>query len=263
MADGNDSDAEPPSKRARLQTTLQSVAADLKCSISGELVIDPVLTVDGQLYERASIERWLTANDTSPSTGLKLSSKTLIPCFVARNSVTQLVEGGVLPVDEQRQWLVRRGLLLISSDSAASKKCFEKAVVLGDATAKYHLGCMLIREAAAAGVPEAIAFEARGPKKTASQMKADGRSALEAKAAGCPGTEIFALCNEYKFIGSFADLKNVGGEEGQECVTKEGRFGVMYAKDRDNQDPWIIKGVHDSEAWEGEELVSNVRPLRW
>jgi hypothetical protein len=30
---------------------------------------DPVSTLDGHTYERASIEEWLRANDTSPSTG--------------------------------------------------------------------------------------------------------------------------------------------------------------------------------------------------
>ena len=43
------------------------------CPISGEIMINPVFTVDGQTYERVEIEGWFRlGHDTSPSTGTEL-----------------------------------------------------------------------------------------------------------------------------------------------------------------------------------------------
>lgn len=50
------------------------------CPISMELMRDPVSTADGHCYERANIERWFAQGSrTSPKTGARLSSTTLIP----------------------------------------------------------------------------------------------------------------------------------------------------------------------------------------
>lgn len=50
------------------------------CPISMELMRDPVSTADGHCYERASIERWFAQGSrTSPKTGVRLSSTTVIP----------------------------------------------------------------------------------------------------------------------------------------------------------------------------------------
>ena len=54
---------------------------DLKCMISLQLPIDPVVTCDGMIYERASIEQWLTQSDRSPATNLPLKTKALIPSW--------------------------------------------------------------------------------------------------------------------------------------------------------------------------------------
>lgn len=52
------------------------------CPISMELMRDPVSTVDGHCYERAAIERWFEGSRTSPKTGARLSSTTVIPSYV-------------------------------------------------------------------------------------------------------------------------------------------------------------------------------------
>jgi hypothetical protein len=59
------------------------------CSITREIMRDPVATADGQTFERAAIERWLERNDTSPATGLKLPSKTLVPNIALRQAVEE------------------------------------------------------------------------------------------------------------------------------------------------------------------------------
>ena len=60
-------DDAPPAKRvccAPETKALQSMTEDLRCSISSNLLVDPVAAADGQIYEREGITRWLTTNDT-------------------------------------------------------------------------------------------------------------------------------------------------------------------------------------------------------
>ena len=39
----------------------------LKCSITGEIFLDPVIADDGHCYEREALEDWLKINRESPS----------------------------------------------------------------------------------------------------------------------------------------------------------------------------------------------------
>ncbi|KDD73213.1 hypothetical protein H632_c2421p0 [Helicosporidium sp. ATCC 50920] len=48
---------------------------DLQCPITGDLYCDPVLTENGQVYERAAIVRHLESHDTDPLTNTVLKSK--------------------------------------------------------------------------------------------------------------------------------------------------------------------------------------------
>ena len=64
------------------------------CSISLEIMSDPVTTSDGQTYERSAIMGWfLKGNSTSPLTGLSLlkspgdAHPTLIPNFAMRSAI--------------------------------------------------------------------------------------------------------------------------------------------------------------------------------
>lgn len=59
------------------------------CSITGDIMRDPVSTFDGQTYDRAAIERWLERNDTSPATGAKLPYKTLTPNIASRQAIEE------------------------------------------------------------------------------------------------------------------------------------------------------------------------------
>ena len=62
------------------------------CSITAEIMTDPVSTVDGFTYERTAISEWLRTNDTSPSTGAALGSKALIPNLSLRSMIRSFVE---------------------------------------------------------------------------------------------------------------------------------------------------------------------------
>ena len=68
---------------------------DFKCPISLELMTDPVTLVgDGMTYERASIERWLAAgNTTSPVTNAELESLAYVPSQVIKNLIRRWREG--------------------------------------------------------------------------------------------------------------------------------------------------------------------------
>jgi len=49
------------------------------CPISLERMIDPAIAADGYTYERKCIRDWLSKNDISPMTQLKLPHKRLLP----------------------------------------------------------------------------------------------------------------------------------------------------------------------------------------
>ena len=61
------------------------------CPITLEIMRDPVTTADGQAYERAAIERWLLAHDTSPLTGMRLHVKHLSPAIALRQLIASFM----------------------------------------------------------------------------------------------------------------------------------------------------------------------------
>ena len=56
-----------------------NIPNEFYCSISQDIMSDPVKTIDNHTYDRISIERWFTHRVTSPLTGLPLSSTLLTP----------------------------------------------------------------------------------------------------------------------------------------------------------------------------------------
>ena len=62
------------------------------CPITAEIMTDPVSTSDGFTYEREAITEWLRTKDTSPKTGAKLESTTLIPNFSLRSIIRNFIE---------------------------------------------------------------------------------------------------------------------------------------------------------------------------
>eukprot|EP00928_Gymnodinium_smaydae_P065086 TRINITY_DN48283_c0_g1_i1.p1 TRINITY_DN48283_c0_g1~~TRINITY_DN48283_c0_g1_i1.p1 ORF type:complete len:269 (+),score=68.52 TRINITY_DN48283_c0_g1_i1:42-809(+) len=245
---------EPPAKLARVERALRALADRLKCPITGELLMDPVATADGHVYERAAIERWLTQHETSPSTGSRLPNKEVTSSPLTRGVVRDFVESGAVPREDERQWQLRRGLCMAKAgDMAESKRCLQRAIELGDDSAKFHLGSILLREAADAGVPEAKAILLGG--QNATSMKRAGKSAVEAKNAGCPAPEIYELCDTFS-------RWHVDGEDGTEVVTKDGAFAILRSKDDDNAGPWILEGLGTT-SYCSTELSKFARPLRW
>jgi hypothetical protein len=62
----------------------------LCCSITKEIMQDPVCTCDGHSYERAQIEIWLRQSLISPLTGLHLASLIVTPNVNLRKAISAL-----------------------------------------------------------------------------------------------------------------------------------------------------------------------------
>ncbi|XP_023519714.1 U-box domain-containing protein 19-like [Cucurbita pepo subsp. pepo] len=70
---------------------------DFRCPISLELMIDPVTVSTGQTYDRASIQKWLSAgNLLCPKTGERLTSSELVPNTSLKKLIHQFcVDNGI------------------------------------------------------------------------------------------------------------------------------------------------------------------------
>ena len=76
-----------------------------KCPLSGELMCDPVVAVDGVTYERSFIEVWLLFNNTSPKTRLNLHSKILTPNLALKDAAMSLY--GHKYDHPHKKWLIK------------------------------------------------------------------------------------------------------------------------------------------------------------
>ena len=62
------------------------------CPITQEFMVDPVTCADGHTYERTAILEWLENHDTSPKTGLELTTKQVFPAIALRNLIAEFRE---------------------------------------------------------------------------------------------------------------------------------------------------------------------------
>jgi hypothetical protein len=77
-----------------LETILDSdqIPNEFYCSISQSIMYDPVKTIDGHTYDRRSIEKWFQINNTSPLTGLHLSSTILEPNIELKQQIEKFTK---------------------------------------------------------------------------------------------------------------------------------------------------------------------------
>ncbi len=70
-----------------------SILNGFECSITREIMQDPVIAADGHSYERAAIEAWFkSGKHTSPLTGTKLVHRTLMPNISLKKAIQDFVE---------------------------------------------------------------------------------------------------------------------------------------------------------------------------
>lgn len=66
-------------KVAELTEDFARIPDEFRCSITREIMSDPVICSDGHTYERAAIERWLSNHRNSPKTNAPLPSRNVLP----------------------------------------------------------------------------------------------------------------------------------------------------------------------------------------
>ena len=90
--------------QARLREALRSVVREYECPITHEPVRDPVTAMDGCVYERAAIERWIASSQgvgvRSPMTNGAMGRE-LLPALQARNVLRVIRTCGLDPDDER------------------------------------------------------------------------------------------------------------------------------------------------------------------
>jgi hypothetical protein len=69
------------------QKEREAYPEEFYCPITGDVMRDPVVTLDGFTYERTAIQMWLSRHDTSPCTNQVLPSKTLISNLALRSQI--------------------------------------------------------------------------------------------------------------------------------------------------------------------------------
>eukprot|EP00659_Diplonema_papillatum_P018013 gene18013-27738_t len=87
--DGSDAMEREAEENARIVEWLgtENVPEEYLCTITGDLILEPVCTVDGHVYEKSGITAWLMSHDTSPNTNKPLESKNLIPNIALRKAI--------------------------------------------------------------------------------------------------------------------------------------------------------------------------------
>ena len=102
-AEEDEQDDAPPTQRAHHARTatisigvtvnMGGVDADvqpyLKCPISHEIMVDPVVGEDGQTYERKELARWLHGKNTSPMTGERMGAR-MVPNHAVKSMIANL-----------------------------------------------------------------------------------------------------------------------------------------------------------------------------
>ena len=74
-----------------LESSELEVPPEFCCPISQMIMKDPVKTIDNHIYDAEQIQRWFTINNTSPLTGLHLSSKILEPHSLLKEQIEQFL----------------------------------------------------------------------------------------------------------------------------------------------------------------------------
>lgn len=91
----------------RTRDLMESISDEYLCPITHELPFDPVTAMDGRVYEREAIEKWLHVKKMSPVTTEPMKGN-LVPAFQARNAIEKMVMSGEVSVDKADAWKRKR-----------------------------------------------------------------------------------------------------------------------------------------------------------
>lgn len=119
--------ARPSSADASMMEQLENddnIPEEFFCSISQCIMVDPVMCMDGQTYDRAFIEAWFKDKDTSPNTNEVLESK-VVSTVRTVGDRRDSAEGSGGTATHTLPPLPRDGLLLLPSLSARASNMRE------------------------------------------------------------------------------------------------------------------------------------------
>jgi hypothetical protein len=67
------------------------IPEELLCPISRTLMLNPVITEAGHIYEKINIKQWLENNNTDPCTGIILTTKKIYPVHSHKNRINEFL----------------------------------------------------------------------------------------------------------------------------------------------------------------------------
>ena len=119
---------------------LRSIIATHTCSITHDLIVDPVIAEDGHVYEKKAITRWLATRSTSPKTNTPMG-KSLVSSVSARQTIADLMEiNGVVDDEAAAAWHFGMGMVAVAArDHNVALERFGRAAELGHAEAQLHI----------------------------------------------------------------------------------------------------------------------------
>ena len=81
-----------PSMTEIIQAKGVEIPKEYLCPITMELMKDPVILEDGQVYEKTAIQRWFVGNNTSPLTKKLVNKSIIILCHAMRNMIEDFIK---------------------------------------------------------------------------------------------------------------------------------------------------------------------------
>lgn len=90
----------------RVKSVVNNIVDEYVCPITQELPLDPVTAEDGKIYERSSIEEWLSKHARSPFTNQAMGKK-LLPATQVRNIIEQLLQAGIIQGEKATRWTAK------------------------------------------------------------------------------------------------------------------------------------------------------------
>lgn len=104
-----------------LPSEVTLIPASLKCPIKLDLIEDPVMAADGQVYGRQAMTKWMAIRRSSPLTGLALADTELTPALDVAEQANKwlqaddLVEPAERPVNKRRRTTNQQNMVTFSN----------------------------------------------------------------------------------------------------------------------------------------------------
>lgn len=158
------------------------------CPITKEVLQDPVLTVDGHVYERDAIEQWFRWNRTSPMTGCHLQATGVLPEEPLRRAVEEFLEWHSEAAGEDARRAAATGAAT-ESEACILEKLQGEQMRVGQLQEIVRRSAQRLRCAAAAGSGDdlltevfAVASELEDGGLSATAQESDQPAAAQAEA---------------------------------------------------------------------------------